>query len=452
MSETKKLAGPRGWPILGVLPMLRRDTLGFLKETAATYGDIVPLRILMTTAYLLNHPSHVEHVLQTNHRNYRKAPMIDRLKPIFGEGLVTAQGECWSKQRVLLQPSFNRRKIDALASPMVATVTDHLKAWGARAADRGEFNLSDDISRLTLEIVLRTMFTASLGTESGEISKAMVLANEVISRRVWNLTNISSFMPTRKNRAFNAAVQMLHRVVARVIAERTARHELGDDLLGILLSAAASDPEGWLDDALLRDEVITLMLAGYESTATMVAWAIFLLSQHPLHFERMRSEIDEVLRGKAPEAHDLPRLEYTRRVIQEVGRLRPSIWWFARTAINDDEIGGQKIKAGTTVFISQYLLHTLPSVWQNPERFDPDRFLPSEVSKRSKFAYLPFGAGPRTCIGSGFAMMEMQIILSMIYQRFEVEITSDPNPEFGNFLSLRPTEDFRASAKFRTRH
>jgi cytochrome P450 len=222
--------------------------------------------------------------------------------------------------------------------------------------------------------------------------------------------------------------------------------------MGILLEAAAQDSDGFMTRELLRDEVITLMLAGYESTATMVAWAIFFMSQHPEHLEKLRAESDDVLAGQPPSFEHLKKLDYTKRVIQEVGRLRPSIWWFARTAVADDVIAGQKIAAGTMVLISQYLLHTLPSIWDDPERFDPERFLPENVAKRSRFAYLPFGAGPRVCIGSSFAMMEMQFILPMIFRAFDVRITSDLNPEFGSFLSLRPNDDFTAIATARRRN
>ena len=406
----------------------------------------------MTTAYLLNHPAHVEHVLQTNYRNYSKCAMMERLKPIFGNGLVTSDDELWARQRKLMQPSFHRKKIEALAPVMAGTVTEHLEIWKRRSRDGEEFNLSEDISVLTLEIVLRTMFGSGLGDEAPQLARALVLANEVISKRVWDLTTLPAMLPTKKNREFEHSVKLLHNVVARMVGERRATGVFGDDLLGILLEASNGEGDERMSDGQLRDEVITLMLAGYESTATMVAWSIFFLSQYPAHLERMRNEGDMVLKGRAPEAGDLKDLEYTRRVIQEVGRLRPSIWWFARQAISDDHIGGERIKAGQMVFISQYLLHTLPDIWDDPERFDPDRFLPENVARRSRFAYLPFGAGPRVCIGSGFAMMEMQIILPMIFRAFDVTITSDLKPDFGNFLSLRPNEDFRATTAARVRH
>jgi cytochrome P450 len=452
MSNSEKRPGPKGYPIVGVLPMLRANTLDFFIKVSRSYGDIVPLRLPMTTAYLLNHPAHVEYVLQTNHRNYHKCAMMERLKPVFGNGLVTSDDELWARQRKLMQPSFHRKKIEALADPMTAVIGEHLGHWNIRARRGEEFNLSEDISCLTLEIVLRTMFGSSLGDEGKELSRALVLGNEVISKRVWDLTTLSTLLPTKKNRDFEHAVRLLHRVVERMVVERRSTGAYGEDLLGILLEASSSGAQETMSNEQLRDEVITLMLAGYESTATMVAWAIFFLSQHPMHLERMRTEIDDVLQGRTPQAGDLKDLEYTKRVIQEVGRLRPSIWWFARAAIADDHIAGQKIKAGTMVFISQYLLHTLPSIWEDPERFDPDRFLPENVAQRSRFAYLPFGAGPRVCIGSGFAMMEMQLILPMIFRTFDVQITSDAKPAFGNYLSLRPNEEFRAIAVSRAFH
>jgi len=207
-----------------------------------------------------------------------------------------------------------------------------------------------------------------------------------------------------------------------------------------------------MSDDQLRDEIVTLIVAGFESTASLLVWTVYFLSENPHVLERVRNEADSVLQGRMPGNSDLRELEYTKRVIQEVARLRPTVWWFSRTAIEDDVIGGEHIKAGTTVLICQYVLHKLPSVWEDPERFDPDRFLPENTVGRSKFAYLPFGAGPRVCIGSGLTTMEMQIILPLIYRRFDVTITSDLNPELGNFISLKPKDDMHAQIKARLRH
>lgn len=407
----------------------------------------------MTTSYLLNHPAHVEHVLQKNYRNYRKTPMlVKKLRPVLGEGLLTAENDLWARQRELIQPSFNRKRVAALGDRMVAVIDDHLNTWRKRTETGEEFNLSEDTSFLTLEIALQTMFGTSLDHDFKDFAEAMQIIHEVSSKRIWDVTGLGEKMPTKKNKAFRDATEFLHSIVDRIIAERRSKGTAGEDLLDILMEAQDADSKQSMSDAQLRDEVMTMMLAGHDTTATMVAWALLIVSQHKSRLELLRDEVDLVLEGKKPEATDLSLLDYLRRVVHEVARLRPSFWWFARVAINDDEIAGQPIKAGTTVFISQYLIHTLPSIWKDPDTFDPDRFLPENIARRPKFAYFPFGAGPRVCVGSSFAMMEMQFTLAMIFRQFDVNVTSDPDPEFGNLVTLRPMKDIYAKVTPRVRH
>lgn len=452
MAGADRLQGPRGYPIVGVLPMLRKDTLGFLKRTVDTYGDLVPLRILMHTAYLLNHPSHVEHVLQRNHRNYRKTPMLEKLRPVLGDGLFMSEGELWTRQRNLIQPSFHRERIESLAGRMIDVIAAHLKTWEERARSGRPFNLSDDTSFLTLEIALQTFFGTTLGQDGPAFAEAMKIVHDVSAKRIWNVTGISERLPTRENRKFKQAVALLHAVVGRIITERRQTGAYHDDLLAILMDARDAETNEAMNDKQLRDEVMTLMLAGHDTTATMMAWALLILPQHPAHLEKLRDEVDSLLAGRLPVAADLKHLVYTKRIIQEIGRLRPSFWWFARVAIGDDVIGGQEIKAGTTVFISQYLIQNSPNLWDDPEKFDPDRFSPERIAQRSRFAYFPFGAGPRVCIGSNFALMEMQFSLAMIFKMFDIIITSDLNPSFGNLITLRPVEDIWAKVAPRLRH
>ncbi len=387
-----------------------------------------------------------------NHRNYRKTPMVGKFRPVMGNGLAVSEGDLWTRQRKLIQPSFLKERVDALSGRMTDVITNHLKLWEQRAASGEAFNLSWDVSALALEIALQTMFGTGLGADAEGFKDAMHVTHNVTAKRIWNLTSISEKMPTKRNRQFNEAVAFLQNVCSRIIDERRRNLHRADDLLSILMDARDAETSEAMTEQQLRDEVMTLMVSGHDATATMVAWALLMLSQHPVHLVRMRNEVDTVMAGRLPEAGDLKELEYTKRIIQEVARLRPSLWWFARVAINDDNIAGQPIKAGTTVFISQYLIHTLPQVWEDPEKFDPDRFLPEQSAGRSKFAYFPFGAGPRVCIGSGFAMMEMAFVLAMIFRRFDIEITSDREPVFGNLLTLRPNEDIWARAKLRLRH
>jgi cytochrome P450 len=445
--------GPKGYPILGVLPMLRSNALAFLEQATKEYGDFFPVRVFMSNAYVLNHPAHVEHVLQTNYRNYRKSPMLDKLKPILGEGLFLSEGELWTQQRKLIAPSFFRQRVEAMGVTMSTVASEHVWQWDKRAEAQAEFSLSEDMSFLTLEVALRTMFGNGMDeSEAKAFSDALMIGNEVSAERVWNLTRLTEILPTAKNRAYDRAVQTLDRVVWRVIRERRATGVSGDDLLGVLIDARDSETHEAMNDQQLRDEVLSLLLSGHETTAVMLAWTFHFLAQHPACLEQLRSEVDTVLAGRVPTPDDLKQMDYTKRVIQEVARLRPSIWWFARVAVNDDDICGQPIKAGTTVLISQYLIHHHPSIWDDPTVFNPDRFLPEYVAKRPKFAYLPFGAGPRVCLGSGFATMEMQMVLAMLLRRFDVTITSESNPELSPMITLRPKKDITARVKPRLRH
>lgn len=445
--------GPKGYPLLGVIPQLRANTLGFLGQVVKTYGDFVPMRMFMSTAYLLNHPKHIEHVLQTNYRNYRKTKMMDKFKPILGEGLFISEDELWTRQRKLVQPSFHRQRVEAMGATMISVINDHVRMWDGFAATGEEVNLSLDMSYLALEVALRTMFGNSLPREEANaISEALHVANEITAKRLWEMTRLSEFLPTRETRAYNGAAQTLDRIVSRIINERRKSDVRQDDLLGVLIDARDADTDEAMSDKQLRDEVLTLLLSGHETTAVALSWAFLLLAQNPAVLERLRDEADTVLAGREPVAEDVRSLEYTKRVVQEVARLKPPIWWVARTAIGDDNIAGEPIKAGTTVLISQYLIHRNPSVWEDPERFDPDRFEPERSVRRSKFAYLPFGAGPRVCVASAFATMEMQFLLAMMLRRFDVTITSDLEPELSNLITLRPKYDITAKVSPRRRH
>ncbi len=445
--------GPKGYPLLGVIPQLRANTLGFLDHVAKTYGDLVPMRMFMSTAYLLNHPKHIEHVLQTNYRNYRKTKMMDKFKPILGEGLFISEDELWTRQRKLVQPSFHRQRVEAMGGTMIDVIKDHVAMWDKLAVSGEEFSLSLDMSYLALEVALRTMFGNSLPREEANaISDALHVANEITAKRLWEMTRLGEILPTRENRAYNGAANTLDRIVSRIINERRKADLRQDDLLGVLIDARDADTDEAMSDKQLRDEVLTLLLSGHETTAVALSWAFLLLAQNPAALERMRDEADTVLAGRDPVAEDVRQLEYTKRVVQEVARLKPPIWWVARTAISDDNIAGETIKAGTTVLISQYLIHRNPSVWEDPERFDPDRFEPEQSVRRSKFAYLPFGAGPRVCVASAFATMEMQFLLAMMQRRFDVKITSDLEPELSNLITLRPKYDIMAKVSPRRRH
>ncbi len=406
----------------------------------------------MTTAYLLNHPEHVEHVLHTNHQNYHKPPVVERVKPLVGRSMFVAEAELWERQRKLIQPSFRRKNLELLREHILRVIGDHLQEWDTKSKVQEDFNLSEDMSDLTIQVMIRTFFGASLKDDGVKLYGAMQFINEATAKRVWDITTLATTLPTRENRAYDAALVDVHNIIGDLIRDRRESVTPATGLLGILLAACNPEDEMSMSDAQLQDEIVSLIVAGFESTASLLVWAIYFLSENPHAMERVRNEADSILQGQLPTSSNLREMEYTKRVIQEVARLRPTVWWFSRTAIEDDVIGGELIKAGTTVLISQYVLHKLPSEWADPERFDPDRFLPEQTAGRSKFAYLPFGAGPCVSLGSSLSMMEMQIILPLVYRKFDVSITSSLNPDLGDFISLKPKDDLRAIVKARMRH
>lgn len=406
----------------------------------------------MTAAYLLNHPQHVEHVLHTNHQNYRRSTSVESYRLPIGNGNSAAEKELLKRQRKLIQPAFKRSNLEFLTGHVLGAVGEHLLKWENRSKVPGEINLSDDVSELATSVVAQTFFGASLAGESERLSDAMRMINTVTSRRSWDAASLATKLPSQESRTYDHALNEVNDVVEGAIRARRENSDRETDLLGILLGACDPNDDTCMSDAQLQDEIATLLVAGFESTTSLLVWALSFLSENSHVLERVRNEADSVLQGHLPTNANLREMEYTKRVIQEVARLRPTVWSFSRTAIEDDVIGGEPIKAGTTVLICQYVLHKLPTEWENPERFDPDRFVPEKIAERSKFSYLPFGAGPRVCIGSGLTMMEMQIILPLIYRKFDVSIASDLNSVSDDIISLKPKDDVRARISARVRH
>ncbi len=249
----------------------------------------------MTTAYLLNHPQHVEYVLQTNHRNYRKSPLVERMRPLFGNGLLIAENELWERQRKLIQPSFKRKNLDLLNEHILKVISAHVSSWDERAQSGEEFNLSEDMSVLTIEIVMQTFFGAALGDAGARLYQAMLLINEVMAKRIWDVTTLATKLPTRENRAYDAALKTVHGIVAEIIEARRRNAVPAEDLLGILMGACDDTDGAAMSDQQLQDEVVTLIVAGFESTASLLAWSFFFLHQHPHILENLRNEADMVL-------------------------------------------------------------------------------------------------------------------------------------------------------------
>jgi cytochrome P450 len=437
MREGERPPGPSGSFLFGNLPEMRRDPLGLLTRAARGHGRVSRLK-LVETIYLLNDPADVQHVLVKNYENYAKARLTVRIKPIVGDGLLTSDGAFWRRQRKLAQPAFHRTRLAAFAETMARATRDLLDEWDR--ADGGVIDASAAMSRLTLRVIGLTMLGADLDADAGKVGAALATTLEITNERFARLLFLPR-LPTPQNRRFDRAMKVLDDLVRAIIAERrTTGGDRGDrgDLLAMFMETRDEETGERMDDKQLRDEVMTMLLAGHETTSNALAWTFHLLAANPDAAERVRDEADAALADGIPPFEALRRLRYARWAVQEAMRLYPPVWLFARTAKADDLLpGGRRVPAGTTVFVCPYTLHRDPAHWPDPETFDPERFSDERSAGRPKTAYVPFAAGPRQCIGNEFALMEATIILAMVCRDWRLaHAGAPPAPEPS--VTLRP--------------
>ncbi|HEX5109245.1 MAG TPA: cytochrome P450 [Vicinamibacterales bacterium] len=429
--------GPRGVPILGSLLAVRRDPTGVFLDAALRFGDVVSFKIGPRRGYLISNPHDVRHVLLDNARNYHKSPLYQKLRMfLLGDGLLTSEGEFWLRQRRIAQPAFHRQKVAGLASVMARAARDTAAGWEAIASAGRPVDVDAEMMRLTRTVVLRALLGGDLGPYTEQIDAAWIVINEHIGERFWSLG--PDWLPTAKRRRFEAARAVLVGAVDHVIGQRRRGSAEKGDLLEMLLSARDEETGQAMTDDQLRVEVTTFLLAGQETTSLTLTWIWYLLSQHPDAQRRLEAEIDTVLAGRLPEYADLVNLPYTLMVVDEAMRLYPPAWGFSRQAMADDEVGGFHVPRGWLVFVIPWVLHRLPALWDSPERFEPERFSPERSADRPKFAYLPFGAGPRQCIGNQFALIETQLTLATLAQRYRLRLVPGHRVEPWPLITLRP--------------
>jgi cytochrome P450 len=401
--------GPQGDPILGSLRALRADPIGLFAGAAREHGDVVRLR-LVQHVHLINHPDHFQHVLQENHRNYTKGFGYDRMEPLIGKGLLTSEGELWRKQRKLAQPAFHKQRIAGFAELIARHTEVMLERWDRHPAGH-TVELHAEMMRLAFTIVCDALFSVDLHREAESVGRAFSDALEIIDQRFQSLFVPPAWLPSAQNRRLRRAVGVLDDMVNGIIAERLRTGADHPDLLGMLMAARDEETGAAMDSRQLRDEVITMILAGHETTANTLTWLWSLLSRNPAVERKLHAEIDGALGERVPALADLPALKYTASMIEETLRLYPPVWLFGRRAIADDVIGGFHIPAGGALFLCPYLAHRDPRFWDNPEGFDPERFS-TESAAAPRFSHFPFALGPRMCIGAAFATMEMQIVVA----------------------------------------
>lgn len=427
--------GPKGLPFIGSLIDYFRDPLGFLTKISREYGDIVYCTVGSRKMYLLNNPDHIKDVLVTHNRNFTKSRALERAKIVLGEGLLTNEGESHLRQRRIIQPVFHHKRIKTYGKVMA----DYGSRAGRGWRDGDTVDIHTEMTRLTLAVVSKTIFDADVESESDEIVKYLTDLVGLFTRFVFPFSEILDKLPLPGNTKAREAIKRLDDFIYRLIEERRSDMGAIDDFLTMLLQAQDEEGDGkGMSDRQVRDEAITLFLAGQETMANTLTWTWYLLSQNPEAERKLQEEIDTVLAGRAPSVEDLGRLPYTHNVFKETLRLYPAAWALARRAINDYQVGGYIVPSGTDIFMSQFVVQRDPRYYPDPLKYDPNRWGADEESSLPKFAYFPFGGGPRRCIGEPFAWMEGVLITAAIASHWKMRLAPNHKVALDPLITIRP--------------
>ncbi|MCE7987990.1 MAG: cytochrome P450 [Caldilinea sp. CFX5] len=441
MTHNQTPPGPRTWPPLRLLFQMQRDPLTFFERLARNYGDIAYVQVGPRQIYMLNHPDFVQDVLVTHDRKFRKSQALQRARQVLGDGLLTSEGDYHLHQRRLIQPLFHRRQIATYAESMV----NHTALLSDPAAphhwqDGATLDIHSEMMKLTLVIVGETLFNQSLTDEASAVGAAMDVFSGGFRRLMSPIGPLLDRLPFPETRRLRQSRAVLDRIVANLIAERRKQRD-GNDLLSLLLTAhEAGHDEQPMTDTQVRDEVLTLLLAGHETTANALTFAWWLLAQHPAAAAKLYTEVDQVLQGRLPTANDLETLCYTRMVFNEALRLYPPAWIIGRQALADHDIGGYTIPVGASIMLSPWVMHHDARYYPDPYRFDPERWTPAAQAARPKYSFFGFGAGSRVCIGEHFAWMEGTLILATLAQQWQVQPVMSEPLALRAAITLRPRD------------
>ncbi|GHO47045.1 cytochrome P450 [Ktedonospora formicarum] len=419
----------------------QKQPLQFLGSLAKEYGDIVQFPLLNMQIVMLNHPDYIKRVLIDNISNYDKDVFIYKmLHTVMGEGLITSSGEKWRKRRRLMQPAFHRQRIEKLVDLINDITRGTIETWEEKTVRNETIYVKEEMLKITLKMVSMALMNIDASDAAQDFGRAFQTSNEVLAAFARMPFPPLSF-PTPSHRRLRQAIQQMDVISYTVMRERRERQEDTGDLLSMMLASVDEETGEGLSDQELRDEIQTIFIAGHETSANALSWVWYLLSQHPDVEAKLHEEVDRVLGGRVPTMEDLSKLVYTRMVIDETMRLYPTVWQLMRRTINDDVIDGYYIPAGSIVFWSNYELHRHPAIWEDAERFDPERFAPEQVAKRPRHYFMPFSGGQRICIGNNFALMEMQVMLSLVAQNYRLVSLSDQPVEPKTALALVPSTD-----------
>lgn len=425
---------PGAKPLVGVLPQLQQNPLRAMERATLEHGPLTFLPLPLIDGYVLGHPKFVQHVLVTNSRNYVKQTRgYEMLRLVLGNGLVTSEGDFWKRQRRIAQPAFHRERLTAFGEVMTRAANEMVDGWKLGVP----FDFATEMMKVTLRVVGETLLSTNVMGEAGPVSQALTVALEHLIHRTLHPFSPPEWVPTKTNRTFKQALAELDRVVLDVIVQRRKGGGPQHDLLAMLMESRDPETGEGMDDQQLRDEVMTIFLAGHETTANTLAWTAVLLGRAPEVEKKLLAEAGALLNGATPTMAHVHRMPYAMNVIKESLRLYPPVWSLGRRVLEDDVVDGYTLKKDSIVFICPWAIHRLPEFWKDPEAFDPDRWL-QEDSRRMQGAYLPFSMGQRKCIGDTFATVEAQLILTTILQRVHLELVPGQTFEPEPVITLRP--------------
>ncbi|WP_088067358.1 cytochrome P450 [Gottfriedia luciferensis] len=436
MLEVKGLAS---YSPLGHLNEFRKDPLHFLSDLYNKHDTIVSFRFAHRKMNLLLEPALIKEVLVTKQNSFHKSKPFQEMKTLLGEGLLTSEDEVHMRQRRLMQPSFTKQHIQTYAEEMTMITEEFLCSW----KDGEERLISRDMMELTLAIIVKTMFSMDMYQGHERVGKHLDIIMDIATKRIRSVLKAPLALHTPQNKSLTEAINAIDKVLYEMIEKRSDSN-IKEDLLGVLMRARDEESGEGMTNQQLRDEAMTIFMAGHETTANTLSWCLYLLSQHPSKAERLYEEVDRVLGNRRANHDDMKELVYTQQIIWESIRLYPPAWLIGRKAIEDVRIGNYKIHKGETVLISPYIMQHSEKYFSNAEEFIPERFINGKVKDVPEYAFFPFGGGPRVCIGNHFAIMEATLVLATIAQQFTVELLQnqhkvEPEP----FITLRPKSGLR---------
>lgn len=435
MNET--VTGPKGLPLSGNILAFRRDTLQFIRDAAKEYGDVAHFRFgPKRHIYMLNNPDQIKEVLVTKQAHFRKAKGLQVARAVVGDGILTSEGKKHMRQRRLMQPAFHRDRIAGYGDVMVRQGVELMNEW----RDGEVLDIHHDMMKVTLAIITETMFGKTVKEGADKIAHAIDVGLKYVSSKASSFIDIPLSVPTRSNREFIESSEVLDKTIYALIEERRKSGDSGQtDLLAMLLAARDEDDGQGMTDEQVRDEVMTIFVAGHETTANTMSWIFYLLATHPEAEQKLHDELKAVLDGRLPTVEDLPKLSYANLIVQETLRLYPAAWVINREVVEEVEIGGHTYEPGDTLMMSQYVMQRMEKYYDDPDAFRPERFEGDLLKQIPTYAYFPFGGGPRVCIGNNFALMEAALLLATIAQQYKLRLAEPTKPvEPEPLVTLRP--------------